>query len=309
MSSTQLLNLPTEVDQFSEKLIAEEGASKHTVSAYLSDIRHFFHYLSNHNNIPFLDVSKNDIQAYLIHLSQTAEVSERTQARRLSALRAFYTFLKLETKINENPTTLIERPKQPKTLPKYLTESEVLDLIRAAYSHPHPDEKLRRVLFIELLYATGLRISELINIKLSDIQWQDECILVSGKGHKQRLVPFNESTATALTNYISHLPKHVKWLFPSGKHGAKPLTRQRFFQIIKELAVDANIPPEKVSPHIIRHAFATHLINRGANLINLQKLLGHSSVSATEIYTHIMEQKLQDTVFNHHPLSDKKGRL
>ncbi len=289
-------------------LISEVGASKHTISAYLSDIRHFSLYCQTEPQpLSIIDCKKKQIENYLSFLSQQ-KVSERTRARRISALRMFYAFLLRENKILENPTKLIDRPKQPKTLPKYLTEKETLALIEAAHSHKDPTEKLRRVLFIEILYATGLRISELLNIQISDIQWQEECLLVSGKGNKQRLVPFNEATLTALKNYLKHQPKASKWLFPSNPTSNSPLTRQRFFQIIKELAAYAGIPPEKVSPHVIRHAFATHLINHGANLVNVQKLLGHSSISATEIYTHIMTQKLQNTVFSHHPLAEKKER-
>ncbi len=150
-----------------------------------------------------------------------------------------------------------------------------------------------------------MRISELIQIKLSDIQWLDECLLITGKGNKQRIVPFNQSTKSALIHYIQSSQPSSKsgWLFPSS-NPTSHLTRQRFFQIIKELAVDAGLDPLKVSPHVIRHAFATHLLNHGANLLNVQKLLGHSDIATTEIYTHIMTDKLKETVFKHHPLSN-----
>lgn len=292
-----------EVEQFIEMLASEMGSSPNTISSYLSDICHFIDYLDK-NSLHLLTPSKTVIETYISELSELG-LSDRTRARRLSALRTLYAFLMREKKIESNPTKLIERPKQGRRLPKFLTESETEALINAAYNSTHPDY-LRRVAFIELLYATGMRISELIQIKLSDIQWMDECILITGKGNKQRIVPFNQSTKTAFINYIqsSQPSSKLGWLFPSSNQ-ASHLTRQRFFQIIKELAMDANLDPLKVSPHVIRHAFATHLLNHGANLINVQKLLGHSDVATTEIYTHIMTKKLKDTVFNHHPLSTK----
>jgi integrase/recombinase XerD len=291
-----------EVEQFIEMLASEMGSSPNTISSYLSDICLFIDFL-NKNSLHLLRPSKTAIKDYISELSERG-FSDRTRARRLSALRTLYAFLMREKKIESNPTKLIERPKQGRSLPKFLSESETEALIQAAYNSNHPDCP-RRVVFIELLYATGMRISELIQIKLSDIQWLDECILITGKGNKQRIVPFNQSTKLALMHYIqnAHLSSKLGWLFPSSNKTSH-LTRQRFFQIIKELAIDAGLDPLKVSPHVIRHAFATHLLNHGANLINVQKLLGHSDIATTEIYTHIMTEKLKETVFNHHPLSN-----
>lgn len=292
-----------EVEQFIEMLASEIGASPNTISAYLSDISHFVDYLDK-NSLHLLPPSKTVMMEYISSL-QDLGLSDRTKARRLSALRSLYAFFVREKKIESNPTKLIDRPKQGRRLPKFLTESETEALINAAYSSNHPD-CARRVVFIELLYATGMRISELIQIKLSDIQWLDECLLITGKGNKQRIVPFNQSTKSALIHYIQNSQPSSKsgWLFPSS-NPTSHLTRQRFFQIIKELAVDAGLDPLKVSPHVIRHAFATHLLNHGANLLNVQKLLGHSDIATTEIYTHIMTDKLKETVFNHHPLSTR----
>lgn len=292
-----------EVEQFIEMLASEIGASPNTISAYLSDISHFVDYLDK-NSLHLLNPSKTIIKDYISALTELG-LSDRTKARRLSALRTLYAFFLREKKIDSNPTKLIERPKQGRRLPKFLTESETEALINAAYNATHPD-CARRIVFIELLYATGMRISELIQIKLSNIQWLDECLLITGKGNKQRMVPFNQSTKSALIHYIQTSKPSSKsgWLFPS-INPTHHLTRQRFFQIIKELAIDSGLDPLKVSPHVIRHAFATHLLNHGANLINIQKLLGHSDIATTEIYTHIMTEKLKDTVFNHHPLSRK----
>lgn len=294
-----------EVEQFSEMLASEMGLRPNTISSYLSDINHFVGFL-NTRSIHLLSSTQSVIEDYISELVKFG-FSDRTRARRLSALRMLYKFLTQEKKISSNPTKLIQRPKQGRRLPKFLTEQDTEALINAAYHSNHPDQA-RRILFIELLYATGMRISELTQIKLSDIQWQDECILVTGKGNKQRIIPFNQSTKQALINHIQSLSSSPKgWLFPSNNL-TNSLTRQRFFQIIKELAIDAGLDPSKVSPHIIRHAFATHLLNHGANLMNVQKLLGHVDVATTEIYTHVMTDKLKETVFNHHPLaSNSKG--
>jgi integrase/recombinase XerD len=291
-----------EVEQFSEMLASEIGARPNTITSYLSDINHFVAFLATHD-ISLLNCTQSIIEDYISELGRSG-LSDRTRARRLCALRMLYKFLAKEKKVSADPTKLIQRPKQGRRLPKFLTEQETETLINTAYHANHPD-KTRRILFIELLYATGIRISELIQIKLSDIQWQDECILVTGKGNKQRMVPFNQSTKQALINHIKSLSFSPEgWLFPSS-NVTKSLTRQRFFQIIKELAIDAGLDPKKVSPHVIRHAFATHLLNHGANLMNVQKLLGHVDIATTEIYTHVMTDKLKETVFNYHPLASK----
>jgi integrase/recombinase XerD len=299
-------NLPSypEVEHFIEMLASEVGSSPNTLSSYATDIDQYIRFCIE-QQIDVLQASKIELERYISALAEIG-LSERTRARKLSALRTFYAFLLREKKISSNPTMLVERPKQGRRLPKFLTEAETEALINAAHDPKHPDA-LRRVLFIELLYATGMRISELIQIKLSDILWLDECILITGKGNKQRMVPFNVSTKTAFVQYIQAFQPSTKsgWLFPSSTHSGH-LTRQRFFQIIKELACDAGLDPHKVSPHVIRHAFATHLLNHGANLMNVQKLLGHSDITTTEIYTHVMTEKLKQTVFDHHPLATPK---
>lgn len=293
-----------EVEQFLEMLASEVGASPNTLTSYATDIDQFIQFCMHHS-IDVVNATKHHLENYISTLAEKG-LAERTRARKLSALRTFYAFLLREKKISSNPTKLVERPKQGRRLPKFLSETDTEALINAAHDLKHPDA-LRRILFIELLYATGMRISELIQIKLSDILWLDECILVTGKGNKQRMVPFNVSTKTALVQYIQEFQPSTTlgWLFPSS-NATGHLTRQRFFQIIKELAGDAGIDPQKVSPHVIRHAFATHMLNHGANLMNVQKLLGHSDISTTEIYTHVMTEKLKQTVFEHHPLATSK---
>lgn len=292
------------LEPFIEMLSSEQGLSINTINAYISDLSEYLLYLKS-TTTTLEAVTQTHIENYITHLTQT-NVSAKTQSRRLSAIKKFYAFLVSEGKVTENPTLLVVRPKQPQTLPKLLSEHDTHNLIMATYTTPHKDQ-LRRIVFIELLYATGIRISELLNIKINDIDWHEDCILITGKGNKQRLVPFTNSARTALQNYIKTLKlSNTAWLFPSQSAG-KPLSRQRFFQLIKEMASDAGLDPTNISPHVIRHAFATHLLNNGANLMSIQKLLGHANISTTEIYTHVMTNKLKEAVTNNHPLSTKKG--
>lgn len=292
------------LEPFVEMLSSEQGLSINTINAYISDLSEFLLYLQS-KKIKIETVQQLTIESYIIYLTQLG-ISPKTRSRRLSAIKKFYAFLLSEGSITENPALLIERAKHPKTLPKLLSQSDTHKLIAAAY-HPDHKDRARRILFLELLYATGMRISELLNIKLNDIDWNEECIIVTGKGQKQRLVPFTESAKTALKNYCNTMTRTKElWLFPS-HNGLKPLSRQRFFQIIREIAVDAGLDSKAISPHVIRHAFATHLLNNGANLLSIQKLLGHANISTTEIYTHVMTDKLKTAVTENHPLSTKKG--
>lgn len=306
MYKVSLKHLPvySQLDSFIEMLSSEQGLSVNTINAYISDLCDFFLHLKQ-RVIAAEHVDQQIIESYLESLIAN-NISHRTKSRRLSAIKKYYAFLTTEKIIQHNPTLLIEKTKKPTYLPKLLSEDDTNKLILAAYTISTHDQQ-RRILFIELLYATGIRISELLSLKIADIDWQEECILVTGKGKKQRIVPFNTSTKEALIRYLNTLPHTTTWLFPS-KNKLKPLSRQRFFQIIRELARDAGLDPNQISPHVMRHAFATHLLNRGANLMSIQKLLGHSNISTTEIYTHVMTGKLKDAVFQHHPLSSPKKR-
>jgi len=303
--------MKNELNIFLEVLSAERGLSQNTLQAYQRDLLDFLTFLKQDT---FRSVTPSHIRSYLEHLHGRA-LEAGTIARRLSALRHFYRFLYEQKAITENPTCDIEMPKVGKSLPKILSEKEIIALVEAAYNTEGP-EGLRLLCLLEFLYATGLRVSELVSLPCSDIisaLRRDQIpmpLVVRGKGNKERLVLLSAPAVRALKAYLE--VRHLfdtekkglgKWLFPStGKQGY--LTRQRFGQLLKELAFEAGIPLDKVSPHIIRHAFAGHMLNNGADHLPLQKLLGHSDIATTEIYTHVMGERLEKTLTNHHPLSD-----
>lgn len=298
------------LDLFLEGLTAERGASQNTLTAYNHDLTDFLTFLKKTD---LLKANSDDIRSYLQELHKRS-LEPRTIARRLSALRHFYSFLQEQRDIKDNPTLDIDMPKIGKSLPKTLSEEEVTTLVNAAYDKDGP-EGTRLVCLLELLYATGLRVSELIALPCSDILAAlrtDQLpmpLIVRGKGNKERLVLLSKTAVESLKNYLTirsyfdkNNQKRGQWLFPSTSAQGY-LTRQRFGQLLKALALESGIPPSKVSPHIIRHAFASHMLHNGADLLSLQKLLGHSDISTTEIYTHIMGDRLEKTVLDHHPLS------
>lgn len=303
--------MDSSLETFLEALSAERGLSQNTLQAYQRDLLDFLAFLKKES---FLSATPSHIRLYLQELHGRS-LEPKTRARRLSALRHFYGFLLEQKEIIDNPTYDIEMPKLGKSLPKTLSEKEVVALIGAAYDKDGP-EGVRLVCLLELLYATGLRVSELIALPCSTViasLRQDQIplsLVVRGKGNKERLVLLSGTAVGALKNYLTvrsafdpEKKSLGKWLFPStGKQGY--LTRQRFGQLLKELALDAGLPLNRVSPHIIRHAFASHMLNNGADLLSLQKLLGHSDIATTEIYTHIMGDRLEKTLIKHHPLSD-----
>lgn len=296
------------LDLFLEYLIVERGVSKNTVTAYSQDIKDFALWL---NKAPH-DAALTDIQSYMQVLHHQS-LQTRSIARKLSSLRQFYLFLKGDELIQSNPMLEIELPKIGRSLPKILTEDDIMALVHAAYTKPGP-EGLRLVCLLELLYATGLRVSELVSLRFNDIQatlnltQNPAPLVINGKGNKERLVLISNAGLDALKNYCAVRPFFIKrpqqnqWLFPSSSREGY-LTRQRFGQLLKDLAITAGIDHHKVSPHIIRHAFASHMLNRGADLLSLQKLLGHADIATTEIYTHVMGEQLEEALLAYHPLS------
>ena len=296
------------IEQFLEMLIAERGSALNTVNAYLSDIRHFNDFImSNSTNIE--ESTENDIKGYLQHLNKTG-VTSKTSARRLSALRQFFQFLQSENNRPDNPTNQIDGPKQSKSLPKLLSEEEVSKLLNSAYETTGP-EGIRLICLLEIAYATGLRVSELVSLPNSALSRDSNTLFVTGKGGRERIIPLTESALKAISSYLKVRDKFIrpsngsKFLFPS-RSAQGFLTRRRLGQLLKDLALKANINPKKVSPHVLRHAFATHLLDHGADLRSLQQMLGHSDISTTQIYTHVVTNRLISIVSSHHPLSDKK---
>lgn len=297
------------IDSFSNMLVAERGATVNTVSAYLNDISHFEKYLiENEIDSKIENCSKDSISNYIRYLSRNG-LNPRTATRRLSSLRQFFLFLQSENHRSDNPTNNVDGPRQIKSLPKLLSEEEVEQLFEQANQIVGP-EGIRLVCLLEIVYATGLRVSELISLPNAALTQDQNILLVRGKGGKERLVPLTISAIDSINAYreVRHVflksNRESKFLFPSrSKEGF--LTRRRVGQLLKDLAIASNINPEKVSPHVLRHAFATHLLDHGADLRSLQKMLGHADISTTQIYTHVLSKRLVSVVSSHHPLAKK----
>jgi integrase/recombinase XerD len=300
-----LPDLGPQGDAFLEMLAAERGASLNTQLAYGRDLEQLQDWLHT-IGVELETADEAALRSYLAALSR-AQVAPATAARRLSCLRQFYRFLFSEGVRSDDPTARLDSPRKARPLPKILSEEDVDKLLVAAHAQQDA-EGLRLAALIEMLYATGLRVSELVGLPLSAIREGTEAILVRGKGGKERMVPLNDAARDALAAYLKVRPAFVgeglesRWLFPSrGESGF--LTRQRFAQLLKEAAVMAGIPRHKVSPHVLRHAFASHLLAHGADLRSVQQMLGHADISTTQIYTHVLEERLKTLVATHHPLA------
>ena len=288
------------IDQFIDHLWLEDGLSKNTLNSYRFDLSIFVSWLSETKKIELLDVSELEIQEFLAFKFPTSK--SRSISRLLATLRRFFRFLLRENKIKEDPTLKIQTPKIPKSLPKSLSEDEVEGLLEA------PDIKtdvgMRDRSMLELLYACGLRVSELVGIQLTEVILSDGVIRVTGKGSKTRLVPMGEEAVDWIKKYLAESRQNIlnkqtsKFLFVTNRGGE--MTRQAFWYLIKKYALMANID-KPMSPHILRHAFATHLINHGADLRVVQMLLGHSDISTTQIYTHVARERLKKLHQEHHP--------
>jgi|TARA_B100001564_G_scaffold353724_1_gene363135 integrase/recombinase XerD len=288
------------IDQFIDHLWLEDGLSKNTLNSYRFDLSIFVSWLAETKKIELLDVSELEIQEFLAFKFPTSK--SRSISRLLATLRRFFRFLLRENKIKEDPTLKIQTPKIPKSLPKSLSEDEVEGLLEA------PDIKtdvgMRDRSMLELLYACGLRVSELVGIQLTEVILSDGVIRVTGKGSKTRLVPMGEEAVDWIKKYLVESRQNIlnkqtsKFLFVTNRGGE--MTRQAFWYLIKKYALMANID-KPMSPHILRHAFATHLINHGADLRVVQMLLGHSDISTTQIYTHVARERLKKLHQEHHP--------
>lgn len=306
------------VQSFLDMLVSERGAAQNTVAAYERDLADFSTF-SKAKSFDVVKASTSNIQDYMKDLStrdhtkgsKTAKISDRTRARRLSALRQFYGFIISENMRDEDPTSNIDSPKQARTLPKTLTEEEVNHLIKTA-GEGNTAASTRLVCLLEMLYASGLRVSELVGLPMSAIGEASQFLMVTGKGGRERMVPLSPPAQKALEDYKAVRKNFIspdddgtqaKWVFPSKTSVVGHLTRQRFAQLIKDLSRAAGMPDGKVSPHVLRHAFATHLLKRGADLRSVQKMLGHADIATTQIYTHVIGENLKETVESKHPLN------
>ena len=296
------------LETFLEMLAAERGAAPLTLVAYHTDLSNLSGFLAaRHVSLEAADAAS--LHAYVANAA-TARLTPRTLARRISAMRQFYKFLLLEGMRQDDPTTELDTPRLGRPLPKLLSESEIRTLIDTARSWPG-DEGVRLNCISELLYASGLRISELVTLPLAAVRADPRFLLISGKGGKERVVPLSEPARVALAQYLEcrdhFLPdsRPSRWLFPSrGRIGH--LTRQRAGQLLKELAAKAGLDPAKLSPHVLRHAFASHLLDHGADLRSVQQMLGHADIATTQIYTHVQTDRLRKLVESAHPLARRR---
>lgn len=299
-----------EVEAFLEMLQAERGASKNTLLAYAADLADLQGFLTRRRQST-VTADATALRAYLKSLDYVG-MTPRTVARRLSVMRQFFRFLLAERLRDDDPASTLDSPRLGRPLPKVLSREEVDRLIEAARTKDAFDGG-RMATLLEILYAAGLRVSELVSLPLSAVERDPSMLLVRGKGDKERLVPLSDPARTAIVAWL-HMRRGQladgetsRFLFPSrGRTGH--LTRQRFAQLLKEAALGAGIDPARVSPHVLRHAFASHLLAGGADLRSVQLMLGHADIATTQIYTHVLDEKLRSLVQDHHPLARRKGR-
>ena len=293
-------------EAFLEMMAVERGASRHTLDAYRRDLADYEGFLAGRGSTA-LSADVALVRAWLGRLS-SAGMASATMARRLSAVRQFHRFLFLEGARRDDPTQAVEGPRQRRPLPKLLERAEIEAMIAAARQDPGP-HGARLMACLELLYATGLRVSELLALPLSGLAPDRRFLVVLGKGGKERMVPIGRAARAALATYLAvratflgTRSKCRAYLFPSRSRTGH-LTRQRLTQLLKELALAADIDPARMSPHVLRHAFASHLLAGGADLRAVQLMLGHADIATTQIYTHVQGDRLAAVVEAHHPLA------
>jgi integrase/recombinase XerD len=297
------------IEAFLDMMSAERGASRNTLEAYRRDLVAFEETAGDLRH-----AARDDIKRYLTKLSKSG-AAPTSQARRLSSLRQYFAFLYSEGIRKDDPTLSVEAPRRGRTLPKILSEGDVKKLIDEARRQAETSPEGKRLLcLVEVFYAAGLRVTELATLPLAAVRRRDNFLFVKGKGGKERVAPLNGEAREAIAGYLDvraeFLPRvksvaAERYLFPSrGAEGH--LTRRRCHQMLKELAVDAGVDPDKLSPHVLRHAFATHLVEGGADLRSVQTMLGHSDISTTQIYTHVASERLKSVVNAAHPLAKKR---
>jgi integrase/recombinase XerD len=302
--------LSREAEAFIEMLAAERGASKNTEAAYRADLKNLEAFLARRKQKP-VTANADALRAYLKSLDYLG-MTPRTVARRLSVMRQFFRFLLAERLREDDPASTLDSPRLGRSLPKVLSRVEVDRLIEAAQAKGGDDGGRMKTL-LEILYGTGLRVSELVTLPLAAAERDPTMLMVRGKGDKDRLVPLSDPARTAIAKWL-HVraatlaeDETSRYLFPSrGRTGH--LTRQRFAQLLKESALAAGIDPARVSPHVLRHAFASHLLEAGADLRSVQLMLGHADIATTQIYTHVLPEKLRSLVEDKHPLARRRRR-
>jgi integrase/recombinase XerD len=304
------------LEAFLEMMIAERGAADNTIESYQRDLTEVSNFLSERRT-SLNKATSDDIKAYLKQMSDEGYAAS-SQSRHLSSMKQFYRFLHDEGILDDDPTGIIDAPKSGLKLPKTLSEDEVgqlLDLAEAEAKTAKGDKdlisKTRFRALLELLYATGMRVSELVALPIGVLKRDEPFLIIKGKGNKERLVPISQAAKSALADYLAAMeayqakqknPEETPFLFPANSKTGY-LARQVFARELKSIAAQAGIDVEKVSPHVLRHAFASHLLSNGADLRAVQELLGHSDISTTQIYTHVLDERLKKLVNEHHPLA------
>ncbi|MFT8851495.1 tyrosine recombinase [Acetobacter orientalis] len=300
-----------EVELFLEMLAAERAASPNTLLAYSADLESCTAFLAAQGVLPVY-AKAEELAAWLADLSLDGQ-SRRTVARRLSCLKQFYLFLLREGVRKDNPAANLDAPRPEATLPHFLSESEVVALLEACSAQEGASiAQKRRALVaraaLELLYASGLRITELLTLPREALRADKPMLLIRGKGGRERLVPISESAReAALALYACDAWRESPWLFP-GRDAKQALTRQAFDKILHEVGLRAGLDPQRLSPHVLRHSFATHLLAHGADLRALQMLLGHADIATTQIYTHVQTERLKQAVEAYHPLATQPDK-
>ena len=294
------------VENFLEVLASEKGLSNNTLYSYKIDLDQFINFIKK-KNIKTRAFKDKDIKEF-ISTFRSKGYEKSTVSRKISSLTHFFNFLLDEKEIEINPLSNFEIPKQTKKLPIILSNKHI-DKILEFTKQDQSTKGIRLYTMIEILYATGIRISELVEMKMSSIYEDKNFLLVSGKGNKERLVPISKKTRETLDKYLtvrSHfISEKIKsiWLFPSKQSSVGHITRQRLNQLLNELNLEADLGIKSISPHKLRHAFATHLLENGMDLRSLQQILGHSDISTTQIYTHVLKERLKEIIKDNHPLS------
>jgi len=301
------------IETFLEAIQAEQDASDNTVMAYARDLQEFEAFLKKTRQ-DFKSATRSDVENYIVSL-ETRGMAASTRARRLSSVRQLFRFAFEEGWRNDDPSSQIKGPRKIKHLPDTLSEDQVDRMLDAALKTGRSkSDRLRNTCLMQLLYATGMRVSELVSLPVAAMRGNPEMLFIKGKGGKERMVPLSPSAKMATAAYLADLDQMQelerkkgkpasRFLFPSnGKLGH--LTRIRFYTLVKEIAGNAGVDPNTVTPHTLRHAFATHLLAGGADLRVIQMLLGHADVATTEIYTHVLDEKLKSLVLDHHPLAN-----
>ena len=297
------------VDQYIEFLIVQRNLSKNSCFSYRTDLKQFLNFIGEKK---LLYVDDSIVKKYILFLSSRYSVS--SHARKLSVVKQFFNFLLNEKKIIENCFLDLNSPKSEKKLPSVLSESEINMIFDEAYKDKSA-KGIRFITMMEIMYATGIRVSELVGLKIASLKEDFSSILILGKGKKERYVPLTETAKAAIIEYLKVRENLIKneskgsiFLFPTNSKSSH-ITRIRFFQILKGVCMKLTIDPNRVSPHVIRHSFATHLLDRGVDLRIIQTSLGHADISTTQIYTHVQTRKLKNIIENKHPLKSSINKL